>query len=424
MNQKVFVFIVADGAPDRLRINGKSPLELAETPWLDRLTREGYTGLMQTLYPDLQKGSVVAQLGMLGYDPYRYGKDGRAYYEALSAGIAVNDDDLIFRANLVSYSDGQLISYNAGYIRTEQAASVIRQLDDKIRTRFPGFELHHTSDFRNLLIARNAGCNPYLFQCPEPHESEGRFLPLEDLVKANDEPAKTLAARINELVRFAYDELKESPADTIFPWSPSAPVVLPEFSSQSGVEGKSCIIGNMDFLAGFAKAMKIDFVMTGNGNWDTDYTAKGRELMKKIAEGYSFIYVHINGPDEASHMNDAGKKIYSIEQIDAHILRPVMEYFTAQPGQLGAVCYAPDHYTNINTGPEAINRVDAHSDDPVPFAVWNGTQKDEASRFSEEEIYRLHLSGGIIGHLDLLTYAGVRKSNAPVVKVRYTATAE
>src|SRR5215216_3005576 len=171
---KKYVLVIPDGAGDLHRLGGLSPLARARTDYADFIAREGVSGLMETLYEDLPKESLVAQLGMLGWDPHKYYPHGRASCELLALeNIYLNPNDLAFRTNLVRIEDERLKSYNAEYIHSEEAEPLIRMLNRALRTEFPEFELYHNSDFRNTLVIRNVGVEPTLLHCPEPHESHG-----------------------------------------------------------------------------------------------------------------------------------------------------------------------------------------------------------------------------------------------------------
>ncbi len=136
---KKYVLIVPDGASDISRIGGKSPLQLARIPCMDLLARLSVTGLMQTLYSDLPKGSVVAQLGMLGYDPYKYYPHGRSSCEALAIGVKLKEGDISFRANFVYMKNDVLESYNANYIKSNKAIKLISKLKSRLAEEYPDF---------------------------------------------------------------------------------------------------------------------------------------------------------------------------------------------------------------------------------------------------------------------------------------------
>ncbi len=400
--RKVHIMIIMDGASDHFRLNGKSPLEIAETPHLDKITERSGIGRLQTLYSDLPKDSVVAQLGLLGYDPYKYFPLGRSYFE-VPDDIEVNANDLIFRVNLVHFDDDHVLtSYSGNSIDTTSAKSIIKYINESTDKVFPEFRLYNNSDFRNSLIIKNVGRLDFELKYWEPHEEQGRNFADQNLITASVK--HPFVDRINEYVNFVSQKLKGREINGIFPWGYSHSIDLPKFSENL----KGCIIGNMDFLNGFSRKMGLDFYKIGNSNWDTDYAGKGKLLVEQFEKGdYDFIYCHINGPDEASHLNDLEKKIFSIEQIDKHILGPVFHLFRNETDELGSVMISPDHYTNINLLDYKDKRRDAHSVDPVPFVIWNDRIKDEVLTFSEKNA----MNGcykEIINHCDLMDLMGIK----------------
>lgn len=400
--RKTYVVVIMDGASDHFRVEGRSPLEIAKTPYLDRITEQSSIGLMQTLYPDLPKDSVVAQLGLLGYDPYKYFPKGRSYFEVPN-GVQVGENDLVLRVNLVFFDNNNVLkSYNGFEIESKESKEIVDNINSKSKELFPEFELHNISDFRNTLIIKNVGKLNFNLDCYEPHEEEGKTFDIQNLVRSSTK--NPLVDRINNYISLAVKNINNSKVNCIFPWGYSHSICLPKFSNSM----KGCIIGNMDFLNGFAKEMDLEFCKVGNSNWNTDYKKKGSLVLEKIEESYDFIYCHINGPDEASHMNDVDKKIYSIEQIDQHILKPIFKYFETFHEQLGSITVCPDHYTNIRIGENTSTRRDAHSIDPVPFIVWDGKQKDDINVFSENLAAMGRYGDMTYNHLDLLKLMGIK----------------
>jgi 2,3-bisphosphoglycerate-independent phosphoglycerate mutase len=403
--QKKFLLIIPDGAGDVHRVEGRTPLAEASIPHWDWLAAEGACGLMQTLYEDLPRGSIVAQIGMLGWDPYLYSGHGRAVWELLAlSGVELGPTDIVFRANLVKMAARRLLSYNAEYIWTEQAVVLVERLNAVLGGEFPDIELHHNSDFRNSLVMRNAGADPAFLVCPEPHDHEGTEFDVARLIAGKDPRSEAVAVRLNRyLVRVA-EVLAGEPANMLFPWSASRSFALPSFRDNTGFAGRTAIVGAMDFLQGIAKVGGIDFVRVGNGRPDTDYAAKGAKVLELFAAGYSFVVCHINSPDEAAHMHDRELKIQCLEAIDRHVLGPILEYFRSHREELGGVLVAPDHYTNLLLG--AV-RADAHSLHPVPFVLWNGRDRDPVSRFDEDSVVVGHYGASPVSHLDLLAILGV-----------------
>lgn len=411
--EKKYVLIIPDGAGDVQRLQGLTPMAEARTPWSDLVASQGVCGLMQTLYPDLPRGSIVAQLGMLGWDPYQFSCLGRSAWELLALEhIHLSPRDLVFRANLVWMEGRRLTSYNAGFIENEEARGLVDLIQSALGKDFPGIELHHSSDFRASLVVRDASLSPALFDCPEPHENEGVEFDFSHLVVGRDPSSRMLAHRVNRYLVDAAEVLRGKRADALFAWSPALPLSLAGFNENTGFTGRAAIVGCVDFLQGIARAAGLDFFRTGNGRPQTDYAGKGMCTLELLRQGYSFVYCHINGPDEAAHMRERALKIYCLEQIDFHIVRPVVEYFGQRPEELGGVMLAPDHFTNLLT--DDSRRVDSHSLHPVPFALWNGIERDQVTAFHEDAVLTGKYGISPIHHLELLSLLGVaRRSLVP-----------
>jgi 2,3-bisphosphoglycerate-independent phosphoglycerate mutase len=409
--EKQFVLVIPDGAGDVDRLENRSPLSAASIPHWNWLAAEGVCGLMQTLYDDLPRGSIVAQLGMLGWNPYLYSGHGRAIWELLAlSDVQLGPDDLVCRANLVWMKERRLLSYNAGFILTETAVPLVERINALLGREFPGLELHHNCDFRNSLVIRKAGIDPAHLVCPEPHDNEGTEFEISHLIAGKDADSEAVAALLNRYLGRVAEVLAGEPANMIFPWSASRSFTpLPSFRDNTGFEGRSAIVGCMDFLQGIAKVGGIDFFKVGNGRPDTDYASKGAKVLELLDAGYSFVVCHVNSPDEAAHMHDREMKIQCLEAIDRHILGPIVDYFRSFSDRLGGVMVAPDHYTNLLLGSA---RADAHSLHPVPFVLWDGSDRDEVSRFDEDSV-RAGLYGATpVSHLDLLAILGVARPGA------------
>lgn len=407
--RKKYVLVIPDGAGDLHRLEGLSPIARARTDYADFIAREGVSGLMKTLYEDLPKESLVAQLGMLGWDPHKYYPHGRASCELLALeDIYLNANDLAFRTNFVRIEDERLKSYNADYIHSEQAAPLINMLNFELRAEFPDFELYHNSDFRNTLVIRNAGVEPTLLRCPEPHESHGMRFDVRNLISGRDETSHALAGRINRYLTRAGSLIQSGTANMLAPWSASKVFQLPSFAAHTGFDGPVAVVGSMDFLMGISKAGQMSFFKVGNGRPDTDYRAKGRTVVELLREGYEFVVCHINAPDEASHGGNLALKIETLQHIDRFVLAPIVEYFMDHRQELGGVMIVPDHYTNVSAYHSQTRRAEIHSSDPVPFALWNDCEQDEVVRFSEDDARNGKYAYPVFSHLDLLRILGVQ----------------
>lgn len=410
-----FVLVIPDGAADSYRDNGRSPFALADIRCMDQLAREGVCGLVQTLYDDLPKESIVAQMGMLCWDPHLYYPRGRASCELLALeGVQLNEGDIAFRANLVRMEGNVLASYNADYIYSSQARVLVNRVNDTLRKEFPSFELYHNSDFRNTLVVRDVQIDPRDLICPEPHESHGVEFDAMRLLAGRNEKSRSVAAHINSYLQRVAAVLAGEVGNMLFPWSASKVLSLPPFAEVSGFEGKTAIVGCMDFLHGIAKAGGIESFKVGNGRPDTDYAAKGAKVVELLRNDYEFVVCHINAPDEAAHMGDLEGKIRSLEMIDEFIVREIVNYFRFHPEQLGGVMIVPDHYTNLPASVSGQKRVDIHSIHPVPFALWNGRERDSVSAFSEDAVRAGKYASPPVSHLDLTTVLGLSQPRVSV----------
>ena len=108
-------------------------------------------------------------------------------------------------------------------------------------------------------------------------------------------------------------------------------------------------------------------------------------------------------------MHDLQAKIESIEQIDYHIVRPLIEYFQKRPAELGGVVVVPDHYSNCQIALNGAKRLQAHSAEPTPFALWNGRDVDRVRRYSEDAAIEGRFGKQTLTHLDLLDLIGLRR---------------
>lgn len=402
-----FVLVVLDGAADRLRLRGRSPLAMAKTPYLDQVAREGVTGRMTTLYHDLPQESLVAHLGMLGWDPHQYYPGGRASSElAALPGVTLGPGDVVFRANLARTESGVLTSYSARSIDSVRAARLARTVDSALRARFPEFELYHVGDYRTLLVVRGARVAPTTIRCDEPHSCEGMLLTRDQLVFPVDASSVAFAARVNEYLTLAAAMLADEPANSLLPWGMSSALALPAFASVTGFEERAAIVGAMAFLSGICAAGGLEFHEAGNGRPDSDFAQKGRLTVELLRDGYKFVCCHVNAPDEASHLHDPELKVHCLERIDTEILGPIVRAL-GDVGDVGGLMVLPDHYSNSSPSHSGPVRREIHSLDPVPFALWNGRERDTVPTFDEDAVVAGRYGALPLNHLQLLATLGL-----------------
>ncbi|HWQ65922.1 MAG TPA: cofactor-independent phosphoglycerate mutase [Methanospirillum sp.] len=366
MRLNKYLIVLGDGMADEPlpELEGKTPLEAAHTPNMDKIAREGAMGLLKTVPDGFQPGSDIANLSVLGYDP-RTCYTGRGALEAGSMGIDLSPDDMAYRCNLVTITEGIMEDFSASHISSAEGAALLATLNGRLNGAvcYPGVS------YRNLLlIPRGEGT-----LSTAPHDIVGQKIasyiptgPDEQLLARCMEIAKKVfALHPVNLDRIAAGKL---PATDIWPWSSGKKPSIPLFSDRWGVTGG--MISAVDLLNGIARyaGMEIIRVPGATGFLDTDYSAKARyaiEALKRL----DFIYLHVEAPDEAGHMGNLEEKITAIERVDL-MIGTIMGEFT------GKIAVLPDHPTPI--------RIKTHTADPVPFAIFGGV-KDATTRFSEAE---------------------------------------
>ena len=162
-----YAIIIPDGAADEPlpQLGGKTPLQAAATPNMDRVAIEGRQGLARTVPDGFESGSDVATMCLLGYDPKIY-HTGRAPLEAAAQHIALTPTDWVFRCNLVTVTDGVMKDHSAGGITNAEAKVLLDDLAKHLK--LPGFEFYLGVSYRNLLVYR--GKEDFQITTKPPHE--------------------------------------------------------------------------------------------------------------------------------------------------------------------------------------------------------------------------------------------------------------
>jgi 2,3-bisphosphoglycerate-independent phosphoglycerate mutase len=374
-----YVLLICDGMADYPleKLQGKTPLQVAKTPNLDRLARDGSTGLAVTIPENMSPGSDVASLSILGYDPAEYYR-GRGPLEAVSLDIEPAPDDLIFRCNLVSVADGLMQDYSAGHISTKEAKVLIDSLNDKIDidgvSFYPGVSYRHVTTIKESLLQEGKGelrCVPphaFIGRPIEPNLPTGRGSPL--LRRLMESSPEILSVEPINQVKI---DLGENPANMIWLWGGGKLERPPSFREKFGVEGT--VIAAVDLIKGIGKliGLQAPSVPGATGYYDTDYDAKASSAVDAL-QGADFVVVHVEAADEAGHNADILQKITAIERFDAKIVGRMMERLE-QWGEYRVVVL-PDHYTPIS--------VRNHTPEPVPFAIaGKGIPADRVQVFDE-----------------------------------------
>ena len=358
-----YAIIVPDGAADEPleELGGKTPLEAAETPNLDRISAAGRLGLVRTVPEGFEPGSDVAQMSLLGYDPLRY-YSGRAPVEAAARGLRLGLDDWVFRCNLVTIADGLMADHSAGHISTEEGSSLIKELQAHITDE--RVSLYAGVSYRHLLVFKGMDFEVRTYP---PHDHIGK--PVEKILPRG-KGADVLIQLINQSqqifagheVNRVRQDLGENQVSSIWLWGQGKQARLDSFRKQYGLQGAA--ITAVDLVRGLAKLIGFDLIEVpgATGFIDTNYAGKGQAAVEALKK-YDLVFVHIEAPDEAGHQGDAEAKKKAIEQVDRHIAGPILK--ALEQYESWRILVLPDHPTPVHGG--------AHSAEPVPFAM-AGTQ--------------------------------------------------
>lgn len=395
-----YLVMLCDGMADEPleELDGKTPLEAAATPNMDRLAKVSEIGMVRTVPEGMAPGSDTANLSVIGYDPKRY-YTGRSPLEALSIGVDMAPDDVSFRCNVVTlseeeekYEDRKILDHSSDEISTEEAAVLLEALKEGLKR--DGYEFYVGTSYRHLLIWKHGS----VVELTPPHDiltkRIGEFLPKDPLLREMMEKSYEILNHhpVNEARR--KNGLK--PANSAWFWGVGTRPALKAFEELHGKTG--AMISAVDLLKGIAVGAGMQNLMVegANGGLHTNYTGKAEAAVKALTEdGFDFVYIHVEAPDEMGHQGKVKDKIRSIEWIDEKIIGPVTEKLSKQ-GQDFRMLVLPDHPTPIC--------VRTHTADPVPYLLYDSTKNAQGaasydekhgmkSKIREEEGHRL------IGHL-------------------------
>jgi 2,3-bisphosphoglycerate-independent phosphoglycerate mutase len=354
-----YAIIIPDGAADEPieQFGNKTALEAAQTPNMDKISVQGRQGIARTVPRGMEPGSDVAQMSLLGYDPRQY-YTGRAPIEAVARNIELSPTDWVFRCNLVTISDDKMADHSAGHISTEEAAKLIKDLNDRVGNTQITF--HPGVSYRHLVVFK--GIDFDVQTCP-PHDYIGtakdKILPRGK----NAEMLIDLMARSHQLfmnhdINRVRRDLGENQASSIWLWGQGKKAQMDPFEKRFGLRGAT--ITAVDLVRGLSKLIGFELIEVpgATGFIDTNYQGKASAAIKALDE-YDLVFVHIEAPDEAAHGGSAEMKKKALEQIDNYIVGPLLD--ALQTCKSWRILLAPDHPTPVRTG--------AHSPEPVPFAM-------------------------------------------------------
>ena len=375
-----YIVVLGDGMADRPvdALGGKTPLEAAVTPVMDALASKGTLGTVQNVPAGMAPGSDVANLSVLGYDPTA-NYSGRSPLEALSVGVAMDDDDVIFRSNIVTltedepYEQKTILDHSSGEISTADADVLM----DAIRAEFNSdtFRFYTGTSYRHILVWKGGK----VCHLEPPHDHLGKvigdYLPQEKVLREMME--QSFEVLNNHPLNLARAAAGKNKANSLWFWGAGTKPKVQNFYEKTGLHG--AMISAVDLLKGIAvgAGMKVCEVPGATGSIDTNYEGKAQAAIDALLkEGCDFAYIHVEAPDEMGHQGRTQDKVKSIEYLDSRLIAKVKQAME-EAGEDFRMLVLPDHPTPI--------RLRTHTSDPVPYLLYDSTrQLKRRERFTEE----------------------------------------
>ncbi len=376
------IIILGDGMADEPvdALAGKTPLQFAATPYMDKLAELGVSGMLKTVPDGFHPGSEVANLSVLGYDLSKV-YEGRGVLEAASIGVELQPGEMAMRCNLVCVEGEILKNHSSGHISTEEADELIRFLNEKLGSDTVRF--YTGVSYRHLLVIKGGDKR---LDCTPPHDVPLQpFRPL--MIQPEAPEAKATADLLNDLILQSQELLKnhpvnlkriekgKDPANSIWPWSPGYRPAMKTMQDLYGFNG-GAVISAVDLIRGIGiyAGLEVVSVKGATGLYDTNYEGKAHAALEAL-KTKDFVYLHIEASDEAGHEGNVKLKIRTIEDLDKRVLKIVYETLQTWSEPV-AIALLPDHPT-----PCAIR---THTSKPVPFVIYKpGQTPDNVNRYDE-----------------------------------------
>jgi len=384
-----YILVIGDGMADNplAALGGKTPLEYADIPTIDRLSAQGILGSVRNCPVGFQPGSDVAIMSIFGCSPDKY-YSGRAPLEAAAQGISLNPGDAAFRCNNVAISEGgdfmdrTILSHSAGGIGGKDAMELVNYLFahpefSKLAER-AGMRIYPANSYRHIVVMESTDISGLKLIPPHDHINErvGDNLPIGHPV---GEVLIEIMARANEILeRHPINEERRAegklPANSIWFWAEGTAAALPGFKEQYGRSG--AVISAVPLCHGIARLIGLDVIHIpgATGELETNYEGKVRGALEALKD-HDFVAVHLEGPDECTHNGDLKGKLQAIEWLDSRIVAPLLKGLE-DSGEDFRMLILSDHKT--------LTESLLHDGDPVPFVLYDSrTQKGSGLPYTE-----------------------------------------
>lgn len=369
-----YIVILGDGMADQPieELGAKTPLEYANTPIMDKMSKMSEVGMVHTIPEGMSPGSDTANLSVLGYDPKKY-YTGRSPLEALSIGVDMKDTDVALRCNIVTlsvddlpYEEKTIIDHSASEISTEDAAVLLDAVKKELENDI--YKFYVGTSYRHLTIWDKGS----VVELTPPHDvltqKIGQYLPREEALREMQK--KSYDILVNHPINIERMKKGLNPANSVWFWGAGTKPCVTSFEEKFGKKG--AMISAVDLLKGIAVGteMKVIEVEGATGGLETNYAGKANAAIDVLLkDDYDFVYVHLEGPDEMGHQGSVERKIKAIENLDQEIIKPIKEALD-EAGVDYRMVVLPDHPTPIC--------VRTHTSDPVPYMLFDNTDIKES----------------------------------------------
>ena len=378
------ILIIADGMADRPieELGGKTPLEVASKPNLDRIAENGVCGIMDPIAPGIPPGSDTATLAMLGYDPWKV-YSGRGALEAVGSGVEVLPGDVAFRCNFATVNDDLVVlDRRAGRIANEAAAKMAASLQ---KIRLPTalnvrFLFKNTIQHRAILVLHGPRLSSAISDS-DPETTRKRVLEVKPFERSFE--AERTAQIVNVLTKEFHRVLEAHPVNRQRAKRrlPVANMILcrgaggiPRMPTlQERYDIKPACVAAVSLIKGVSGVVGMDLigVKGATGTPQTDYMAKAKAAVQAL-KTHDFVLLHVKATDVASHDGNVKEKIEIIEKVDM-MLGHLID--NTDP-RLTYIAVTADHTTS------SVTR--NHEGDPVPVAIAGpGVRRDDVAKYGE-----------------------------------------
>jgi len=356
------LMVVIDGLGG-LPVRGKTELEAAKIPNLDRLASKSICGLIDPISYGITPGSGPSHLALFGYDPFRY-EIGRGVMEALGIGLELTKDDLAARGNFATVDEkGVVVDRRAGRISTEKNKEICHFLQNEIReANGLRVSIHPGKEHRFVILFSGKGLRDDLSDAD----------PQKDGLKAKGtEPLSEEARRTAEIVNGYLTKATE----VLNPFHPVNTILLRGFSKIPDIPTMSdrfklrpAAIATYPMYKGLARLVGMEILETGETSKDEV------ETLRNHFNRYDFFYLHFKKTDSAGEDGNFKMKVKALEEID----RVIPSILRLKPDVL---VVTGDHST-----PSLLK---SHSWHPNPILLYSKyIRPDGIRRFTERQCQR------------------------------------